>query len=191
MTRWSPDAQRRLREVALELYAERGFDATTVADIAARAGLTERTFFRHFADKREVLFTGSEELRDAIVTALSAAPDTVAPIDAVAIGLDAAAGYFTPAFQGQARRRNAIISANPVLRERELIKMATLGTAIAEALRRRGTPEPAANLLAEAGVGVFKVAFDQWVAEANTREWSRIVQDAFADLRELVAARPR
>src|SRR5215469_13715779 len=84
MSRWEPNARGRLEQAALELYCERGFDQTTVTEISERAGLTERTFFRYFADKREVLFWGQEHLRDLYVRAIVAAPETDAPIDLVA-----------------------------------------------------------------------------------------------------------
>src|SRR5690349_11408208 len=122
MARWEPDSRRRLHEAAFALYAERGFDNTTVAEIANRAGLTERTFFRHFADKREVLFAGSEVLQQAMVSAVAAAPESAAPLDAVAAGLDAAAARIPG--RETARQRQAIITANPELQERELIKFA-------------------------------------------------------------------
>src|SRR6478735_12019057 len=90
MGRWEPNARGRLEQAALELYVERGFEQTTVADIAARAGLTERTFFRHFADKREVLFSGAGALQELLVSTVAAAPDSMAPIDAVAAAIEAA-----------------------------------------------------------------------------------------------------
>src|SRR5271169_2917384 len=90
MGRWKPDARGRLEQAALELYGERGFEQTTVAEIARRAGLTERTFFRHYADKREVLFWGAGQLQELIVSSVASAPDSAAPIDAVAVAIEAA-----------------------------------------------------------------------------------------------------
>src|SRR5438445_11009896 len=136
MGRWEPDARGRLEQAALALYAERGYEQTTVAEIAQRAGLTERTFFRHFADKREVLFSGSEQLQEAIVSAVESAPASAAPIEAVAAGIETASDYLTD--REYSRRRQAIIAANPTLQERELIKMAALASAIAAGLRKRG-----------------------------------------------------
>ena len=125
MGRWEPNAQGRLAQAALELYGERGFEQTTVAEIAKRAGLTERTFFRHFADKREVLFWGAGALQDLLVRTLDAVPVSAAPIDAVAVAIEAAAAEIQQGreFSGQ---RQAVIDANPELQERELIKLATL-----------------------------------------------------------------
>src|SRR5947209_9169796 len=132
MTRWGPDARGRLMKSALELYAKRGYDQTTVAEIAERAGLTERTFFRHFADKREVLFAGSGALQELLVSTVADAPDSLAPIDAVAAAIEAVLqerGEFS-------RQRQAIIAASAELRERELIKLASLSAALADTLRQ-------------------------------------------------------
>src|SRR5580693_4108948 len=130
MSRWQPDARGRLERAAMELYSERGFEQTTVAEIASRAGLTERTFFRHFADKREVLFWGQGALLELVVGGVASAPDTAAPIDAVAAALEAA-GAALQERREHARRRQTVISANPELQERELIKLASLAVAIA------------------------------------------------------------
>src|SRR5947208_9266691 len=116
MGRWLPDARVRLQEAALALYGERGYEETTVAEIAERAGLTKRTFFRYFADKREVLFSGSAQLQQLIVDAVVAAPATASPLDAVAAGLDAAAARFDMRELSAARQR--IIAAHPELQER-------------------------------------------------------------------------
>src|SRR5580693_2611436 len=144
MSRWQPDARGRLERAAMELYSERGFEQTTVAEIATRAGLTERTFFRHFADKREVLFWGAASLQDLLVATLVATPDSTTPIDAVAVALGAAGAQLQQRPE-HARTRHAIIAANPELQERELIKLATLASAMAEALRQRGVSEPGAS----------------------------------------------
>jgi AcrR family transcriptional regulator len=159
--RWAEDANGRLRAAAMQLYVERGFEDTTVADIAAEAGVTARTFFRHFADKREVLFAGSSELQEALVKALEEAPPEATPMQAVAAALDTAAGFLGEN-RDFARRRQAIIASHADLLERELIKMASLAAALAAGLRRRGVPEPDASLAAEAGVVVFRVAFGRW-----------------------------
>ena len=189
MGRWDPDARGRLTQAATELYLERGFDRATVAEIAKRAGLTERTFFRHFADKREVLFAGSVQLQELMVGAVAAAPASAAPIDAVAAGVLAAAQVLKD--QDHSRRRQAIIAANPVLQERELIKMASLASAFAEALRRRGVGEPAASLSAEAGVAVFRVAFERWVADGNEKDLAWLLRESFDELKVAVGGSSR
>jgi AcrR family transcriptional regulator len=186
MSRWEPDAAGRLATAALALYSERGYEQTTVAEIAQRAGLTERTFFRHFADKREVLFSGSRTLQDEFVGAVAGAPDSVAPLDAVAAGLDAAAGLLQER-QVFARQRQAVISANPELQERELIKLASLAAAIAGALRARGVPDPAASLTAEAGIAVFKIAFERWVSSPTDREFRPFIRESLDVFRAVTA----
>ena len=157
MVRWEPDSRGRLERAALELYGERGFENTTVAEIAARAGLTERTFFRHYTDKREVLFWGAGALQELLVTAVADAPAATTPIDTVAAALETA-GAMLQERREHARQRQAVIAANAELRERELIKLASLAAAIAGTLRGRGVKDPAASLTAEAGIAVFKVA---------------------------------
>jgi AcrR family transcriptional regulator len=187
MARWQPDARGRLVQAALTLYDERGFDSTTVAEIAERAGLTKRTFFRYFTDKREVLFWGSEALEELFVTEVGAAPDSAAPLDAVAAALDAAAVMFEPRREFAARRQQ-IIAANPELQERELIKLASLAGAVAEALRRRGVGDPAAILTAEAGITVFRVAFERWVDPANRQNLKRLIRASLKELRAITVA---
>ncbi len=130
MGRWEPDARGRLATAALALYAERGYEQTTVAEIARSAGLTERTFFRHYADKREVLFAGAGELEDLFVRAVAGAPASAAPLAALTVGLDAVAEMFADRREF-ARRRHAVITANAELQERELIKLASLAAALA------------------------------------------------------------
>jgi AcrR family transcriptional regulator len=185
MGRWEPGARGRLEQAALDLYSERGFDQTTVAEIASRAGLTERTFFRHFADKREVLFGGSHRLEELMVGAVADAPEALAPIDALAAGLDAAAGVFTD--RDYSRRRQAIIAANAELRERELIKLASLASALADALRGRGVSDTASSLTAEAGTAVFRVAFERWVGESEPGDFSGLIRDALDELKAVAA----
>ena len=186
MSRWGPDPRGRLAKAALELYGERGFDQTTVAEIANRAGLTERTFFRHFADKREVLFAGSADLQTLLVNAVMGAPAEAGAIEAVAAALLAAGAVFNDERRAFARERRAVISANAELRERELIKMASLASAIAEALRRREVPDTAATLTAEAGIAVFRVTFDRWVDRATEQDWRVLVGESLEELKILV-----
>lgn len=188
MGRWEPDAEGRFRAAALELFVERGYELTTVADIAERAGLTSRTFFRYFVDKREVLFTGSERLQEMMVAALTSAPDHATAIEAVAAALGATASFFGDNREF-ARTRNAVVMAHPDLYERELIKMATLSAALAQALRSRGVVEPDASLAAEAGISVFRIAFGLWVADAEQRGFGEIVRESLARLRALTTTR--
>ncbi|MGD0811439.1 MAG: TetR family transcriptional regulator [Acidimicrobiales bacterium] len=186
MVRWEPDSRGRLERAALELYGERGFENTTVAEIAARAGLTERTFFRHYTDKREVLFWGAGALQELLVNAVADAPDAATPFEAVAGALEAA-GAVLQERREYARQRQAVITANAELRERELIKLASLASAIALTLRRRGVKDPAASLTAEAGIAVFKVAFELWVNEIDGRDLPRLVRESLEELRAVTA----
>jgi AcrR family transcriptional regulator len=188
MARWEPDSRGRLEQAALALFGEHGFENTTVAEIAARAGLTERTFFRYFADKREVLFSGSGVLQDLLVSAVAGAPDYAAPIDAVAASLEAA-GALLQERRAFARQRQTVIAANAELHERELIKLASLASALAEVLRRRGVPGPAASLTAEAGIAVFRVAFERWVNEGNEQDLPQLIRESLDELKAVTAGR--
>jgi AcrR family transcriptional regulator len=190
MGRWQPDAALRLQRAALSLYAERGYDATTVAEIAERAGLTKRTFFRYFADKREVLFLGASELRELFVTAAAEAPDSATPIEAaLAAGLGAAGAMFAER-QDFARQRQAIIAANPELQERELIKLSSMAEAIAAALRGRGVSEQAAMMAAQTAMTIFQVAFARWVDQPDPGALPRLISEALQELQELTTPAP-
>ncbi|MGC2190747.1 MAG: TetR family transcriptional regulator [Candidatus Dormiibacterota bacterium] len=188
MGRWEPNARGRLERAALELYLERGFDQTTVADIATRAGLTERTFFRHFADKREVLFGGVGQLQDLLVSALANTPDSAAPIDAVAAALQAA-GVLLQERRDYAGQRQAVIAANVELQERELIKLASLASAMTDTLRQRDVTDPAASLTAEAGIAVFKIAFERWIGDTSQADLPQLIRESFDELRAVTAGR--
>jgi AcrR family transcriptional regulator len=172
----------------MELYVERGFDQTTVAEIAARAGLTERTFFRHFADKREVLFAGAVQLQEFLVKTLSSAPDSAAPIDAVAAAFEAA-GALLQERRDYAWQRQAIIAANAELQERELIKLASLASAMTDTLRQRGVRDPAASLAAEAGIAVFKIAFERWAGEASQADLPQVIRESLDQLKAVTAGK--
>ncbi len=187
MSRWEPNAPGRLQQAAFELYTERGYDQTTVAEIAGRAGLTERTFFRHFADKREVLFEGGDHFRAALVGPVEAAPASATTLEAVTAGVRAAGSAF-PARE-LVRRRQALILANPELQERELIKLASLATSLGEALRRRGVPDTAAELGAETGLAVLRIAVTRWIEDPAERPWEDHVSEAMDQLRRLTNER--
>jgi AcrR family transcriptional regulator len=188
MGRWEPDARGRLEQAALALYGERGFEQTTVADIAERAGLTERTFFRYFTDKREVLFWGAGRLEESLVSAVVGAPDSAAPIEAVIAALEAAGAAFQ---EGRERsvQRQGVIAANAELRERELIKLAKLATALAGALHRRGVREPTASLAAEAGITVFRIAFERWINDTSGRDLPQHIRESFDELKTVTAGK--
>jgi AcrR family transcriptional regulator len=186
MSRWEPNARGRIERAALDLYRERGFDQTTVAEIAERAGLTERTFFRYFADKREVLFWGQDRLREIYVSTIASAPASAAPIDAVAAALEAVVPVFRERY-ALARQRQAVIDANPGLQEREMLKRAALAAAMAGALRRRGVPDPVASLAAEVGVIAFKTAFARWVSAPDEQDLARLIRESFDQIKVMIA----
>jgi AcrR family transcriptional regulator len=184
MGRWQPDARARLQEAALALFGEHGYEETTVAEIAERAGLTKRTFFRYFADKREVLFGGSELLERQLVAAIEAAPASASALGMIGAALDAAAVIFEEVREF-ARPRHRIIASSPELTERELIKAASLAAAMARALRARGFGDTAATLAAHTGITIMHVAFEQWVDDPNQTPFKQIAGDALAQLREI------
>ncbi|WP_425146480.1 TetR/AcrR family transcriptional regulator [Deinococcus sp.] len=186
MGRWENNARSRLEAAALELYSGRGFEQTTVAEIAARAGLTERTYFRHFADKREVLFGGGQALREFLVQQVNQAPQALAPLEAVVAAFEAL-DFFAAEQRGHSRQRQRLIEANAALHERELMKLAQLSAALREVLRQRGTPGPAAAVAAEVGMAIFKLAFERWTEESNEQAFAQLVRDALSELRAVVA----
>ena len=185
MSRWEPDAPGRLQLAAFQLYTERGYDQTTVAEIAARAGLTERTFFRHFADKREVLFQGGDRFRATIVDHVLAAPASATTLEAVTAGIQAAGSVFPDL--DTVRRRQMLVQTNPELQERELIKLAALATSLRQALRERGSPAPAADLAAETGVAILRIALTRWIEDPTQRPWRIHVNNTMTELRQLTA----
>ena len=187
MSRWKPDAEGRLTKAAITLFEEQGYDDTTVAQIAEAAGLTKRTFFRYFSDKREVLFKGSLELQARWIGGIEAAPPDAGPMAAVSAGLDEVAELFADRHPF-ASMRAEIIAANPELQERELIKLQSLAGAVKAALVDRGVPVNAAVLAAQAGVTVFHVAFGRWVAQDDPAAFRRLMDESLDELRSVTAA---
>jgi AcrR family transcriptional regulator len=182
MARWEPNARARLERAALALFAEHGYDATTVAGIADRAGLTKSTFFRHFADKREVLFGGQDFLAVRFSDAIQAAPPSATTVDCLAAALESAAVAFTPDRHDLAPQRQRVIAANSDLQERELLKRARLASAIADALCVRGGDDTTARLAAEMGVLAFSTAYARWAAPENRQPFTEIARAALHDL---------
>ncbi len=168
MARSGDDARRRLQGAALELFLERGYDDTTAAEIAARAGVTERTFFRHFKDKREVLFDGEEAFRETLAAGVAAAPVDVDPLSAVLCGYGAVEAMIE-ANRAFSEPRHRVIASAPALQERMLAKAAGLVEALAAALQRRGVEPGVAVLAAQVGSAVFNRALDGWMAQPETR----------------------
>ena len=182
MSRWSPDSRGRLEQAAYDLFLEQGYERTTVADIAKRAGLTERTFFRQYADKREVLFGGGAALQDAMLAALDGAAADLPTIEAVQIAVEAIAEVMRGR-RDLARERSAIVAAHPDLEERERTKRATMTAELASGLRRRGVAEPRASLAASMGIAVFFVQFARWLDDPAARELVELVREGFAEVR--------
>jgi AcrR family transcriptional regulator len=185
MGRWEPDARGRMILAALELFRDRGYDETTVADIAGAAGVTERTFFRHFADKREVLFDGEDRLHDSFLAAVDDAPAGVGTAELLDRVAAAAAAYFPEERRPFATTRSGIIASHSSLQERESLKLTTLATDLGAALRDRGMPEPAASLLGQSAVAAFHVTFATWVSPGEERSFAEISPVVLAELRAL------
>ena len=183
MARWQPNASERLALAALELFAERGYENTTVIDIAQRAGLTKSTFFRHFQDKREVLF-GHDAMNRLLVEAIAAAPATATPLEAVAHALDAVGREaFTPARREFSALRRTVIAASPELREREALKGLALTASMTDALKRRGVPDLASCVAAELGALAFKIAYERWSDTADDDDFGEAVRRALGEVR--------
>lgn len=188
MARWQPDARGRLEAAAFELFRERGFDQTTVTDIAARAGLDKRTFYRLFGDKREALFSGGELLEAALVK--SVAETDAAPFDTVLAAFHRAAEEIFADRLDLARVRQNIIDNSPELQERELHKMRSLAAAITAALRAKGVGDTTATLATESGVTVFRLAFARWLAPGTDTPLTNLIAEVATELRAITSPRP-
>jgi AcrR family transcriptional regulator len=179
------EARRRLQQAALELYRERGFDQTTTAEIAARAGVNERTFFRHFPDKREVLFHGEADLRAALMREVAEAPDGLQPLEILLCAFRKA-GRILEDNRPFSEPRREVIAKTPALRERDLAKAASLTDAVAEALRQRGVADRLASLAAQTGWAAFHHAAQAWIDDPSQSLDAQLSR-AFDDLRALSA----
>ncbi|MFQ6398578.1 TetR family transcriptional regulator [Nocardia sp. KC 131] len=187
MSRWEPGAPERLQKAALELFATRGYEQTTATEIAQSVGLTERTFFRYFSDKREVLFHGQDVFVQAFLVGVDTAPPGASPIEIVACALQSAASLFPNERRPHSRTRQSVIEQNPALQERESHKLAGLAATLADALRARGVDELAATLAAESGATVFGIAFTQWLREGEQRSLADLSAHVLRELLTLTA----
>ncbi|MFJ3490627.1 TetR/AcrR family transcriptional regulator [Leifsonia aquatica] len=185
MPRWEPDARERFVSAALQLFTEQGYDETTVAQIADRAGLTRSTFFRHFSDKREVLAAGQGTLSALFAEGIANAPRDASPLTAVDAGLANAASAMTPFNRELGPRLEAVIATSAELQERALLKKVGMAAAIADALRARGVPDPAADAAAELGVLAFKEGFAAWIA-GDGDDLAALTSAALARLRSVL-----
>jgi AcrR family transcriptional regulator len=186
MARWQPDARGRLEAAALELFRERGFEQTTVTDIAARAGLDKRTFYRLFGDKREALFSGGQLLEEILVKAVG--DSDAAPFEAVIAAFRRAADELFVDRLDLVRVRQTIIEGSPELKERELRKMGSLAAAVTAALCAKGVDETTATLATESGVTVFRAAFARWVAPGHNARLADLIVELAAELRAVTSA---
>ncbi|HEX6340722.1 helix-turn-helix domain-containing protein [Umezawaea sp.] len=187
MGRWEPGARERLVVAAVDLFTEQGYDATTVAQIAERAGVTKSTFFRHFPDKRELLVAGQETLGRLLAEGITEAPADARPLEAVAAGLERAATAMGPVSHQLAPRLKAAIAASTELQERDALKSVSLAAAMTTALVARGVPDPTAALAGELGVLAFKRGYARW-SEGDRGTKDELAGYALAALDELRAA---
>lgn len=187
MARWKPDATQRLVVAAVDLFNEQGYDDTTVAQITERAGVTKSTFFRHFADKRELLVAGQETLSTLLASGVTDAPAGATPLDAVAAGLERASNAMGPVNRDLGPRLKAAIAASTELQERDALKSVGLATAMSTALLARGVPEPTAVLAAELGLLAFKRGYADW-SEGDHDDDIELAPCSLSALEELRAA---
>ncbi|MFJ9713828.1 TetR/AcrR family transcriptional regulator [Streptomyces sp. NPDC101234] len=187
MARWQPGATQRLVVAAVDLFTEQGYDATTVAQIAERAGVTKSTFFRHFSDKRELLVAGQETLSRLLADGIAEAPAGASPLQAVAAGLERASGAMGPANRELGPRIRAAVAASTELQERDTLKSVGLAAAMTAALIDRGVPDPTAHLAGELGVLAFKRGYARW-SECDRDDAGGLAPHALAALEDLRAA---
>jgi AcrR family transcriptional regulator len=163
MARWAPDAAVRLERAAVELFAEQGYDATTVPQITERAGLTTRTFFRHFVDKREVLFLREREFPAVVASVLADAPPSLPPMELVMYGLQTVAERDLSRWRDELAVRRGVLRSDERLRERELLKSTELAGAIAHALVDHDVDPATASMVARVAALLLDVALDDWL----------------------------
>ncbi|MFJ5304156.1 TetR/AcrR family transcriptional regulator [Streptomyces sp. NPDC088350] len=187
MARWQPGAAQRLVVAAVDLFTEQGYDATTVAQIAERAGVTKSTFFRHFSDKRELLVAGQETLSRLLADGITEAPASASPLQAVAAGLERASSAMGPTNRELGPRIKAAVAASTELQERDTLKSVGLAAAMTAALIARGVPDPTAHLAGELGVLAFKRGYAQW-SESDRDDTAGLAPHALAALEDLRAA---
>lgn len=185
MGRWEPDARERLVRAALDLFSEQGYENTAVAQIAERAGLTKSTFFRHFRDKREVLFGGQEVLAELMTGAIAAAPAQAGPLAAVEAALVATAVTFTDERRAHGPKRLVVIAGNDELRERAALKMVGFAAAMTDALKQRGAGELEAAVAAELGVLAFDRGYERWLETGG--DFAEVARRTLSDVRAAVA----
>ncbi|WP_020657948.1 TetR family transcriptional regulator [Amycolatopsis benzoatilytica] len=186
MGRWQPGARERLEQAALELFVEQGYTETTVPQITERAGLTTRTFFRYFADKREVLFGGEDQVPERVARLMAEAPPSLGPMDLIA---DCFGPAVAKLFEGRSLdyllRRRSLIDAEPALHERELRKFALLAKALEQGFRDRGADDLNARLAAEIAMVAFRVAVTRWLDQNGSPGLDVVLNETLAAMRHL------
>jgi len=187
VARWEPNARERLESAALDLFVENGYEETTVAQIADRAGMNRATFFRHFADKREVLFGGEDVLAGLFADAIKSAPLGATLTECLQAALAAAEAAMTPQQRAKAAQRVLLVAANSEVQERGLLKHARIARSISAALRERGQDELAARLGAELTMLAFRVAFERWMKATDDEPFSPFATAALSDLQARAA----
>lgn len=188
MPRNGETVRKRLQWAALELYRKRGYEETTAAEIAAKAGVTERTFFRHFPDKREVLFDGDAAFAEALTSAVRHAAPALGAWAALFFAFDSVKGMFVEN-RSFSEPRQHVIGSSPALQERAAAKTRMLIGALAQALCERGVPGQQANLAAQVGMATLSHAVAAWLHDDTTDLGEHIV-GAFREVRDLSSASP-
>jgi len=185
VARWEPGAAERLHRAALELFVEQGFAETTVPQITARAGLTTRTFFRHFADKREVLFAGETHVPEGVARVFAEASPGASPLDVVVEGLVTVVAPRFDGLHGYLRTRRGVVESDEGLRERELRKLTVLRDAARQGFLDRGLDDLAATLAAHVAVTLFDVSVSRWLDSDGRRPLAEVVAVAAQAFRTL------
>ncbi|HEY4458450.1 MAG TPA: helix-turn-helix domain-containing protein [Pseudonocardiaceae bacterium] len=187
MSRWAPNARERLETAALDLFVANGYEETTVAQIADRAGLNRATFFRHFTDKREVLFGGEEKLAGLFDEAIRAAAPEATLIQCLQAAFDATDVVLTPQQRAKASQRVLVLAANVEVQERGLLKHARIAASINAALRERGADDLTARIGAEFGLLAFRIAVERWINSSDEQPFSLLAAAALRDVRARAA----
>jgi AcrR family transcriptional regulator len=185
MPRWEHGSEDRLKTAALELFEQQGFEKTSVIEIAKRAHVATRTFFRYFPDKREVLFAQADPLQAALIEGVRHAPDVAQPLQLVASVL-AAFDWESLGSRESQRRRHAVIAANPGLLERDLIKHRSAAVALTEALQQRGVEPAVARLAATVGIEVFFAAYERWLEDFEPADLPTLTERMMSRLATIV-----
>ena len=185
--RWYPQAEERLRAAAIELFLESGYENVTVAEIADRAALTRRTFSRYFADKRDVLFAGSDRLPGLLAEALDRADPRLSAFEALLSALAEVGVTLGVRVAPHATERREIIARSPELQERGRTKSAAVAEALTAGLRQRGSDPASAGLLADVAVAIFQSGFERWVDDPTAGDLASRLHEAGAELAQAVA----